>query len=148
MILISHRGNLYGPNSAMENRPGYIIEAINAGYNVEVDVWNIDGCFYLGHDRPEYPIEESFLESEVLWCHAKNMIAFDNMLKNNKIHCFWHQEDDYALTSRGIIWVFPGKPMVKNSVCVMPEAFKSNFADNKWVCSDYVGNISDGSYRW
>ena len=24
-------------------------------------------------------------------------------------HYFWHQEDDYTITSKGIIWAYPGK---------------------------------------
>jgi hypothetical protein len=23
------------------------------------------------------------------------------------LHCFWHQEDYYTLTSKGIIWAYP-----------------------------------------
>ena len=38
MILISHRGNINGPNPEMENNPEYIQKALDLGYDVEVDV--------------------------------------------------------------------------------------------------------------
>ena len=47
MILISHRGNLDGKNESEENNPLYIEEALNAGYEVEIDVWYKYGEFYL-----------------------------------------------------------------------------------------------------
>ncbi len=39
MILISHRGNIDGPNTDNENKPSYIASAINRGYDCEVDFW-------------------------------------------------------------------------------------------------------------
>jgi hypothetical protein len=33
------------------------------------------------------------------------------MLIKTKCHYFWHQEDDYTITSKGFIWVYPGKPL-------------------------------------
>jgi len=53
---ISHRGNIDGriPNS--ENSPEYISLALSKGYEVEIDVWFVDGSFYLGHDEPYYLI--------------------------------------------------------------------------------------------
>jgi hypothetical protein len=54
MILISHRGNISGPNPEQENHPDYIWAAIQAGYDVEVDVWFENGKFMLGHDEPQY----------------------------------------------------------------------------------------------
>src|SRR3989338_9472892 len=104
MILIAHRGNFDGSNPAMENNPDYIGEALRMGYQVEIDVRFIDNVFLLGHDKPQYRVEEDFLENEKLWCHAKNYEALERMLKNKNIHCFWHQEYDFTLPSRGFIW--------------------------------------------
>ena len=39
MKLISHRGNLSGPIPESENNPSYITNAINKGFDVEVDFW-------------------------------------------------------------------------------------------------------------
>ena len=80
MILISHRGNIDGPNPKMENKPEYVQKALDLGYDVEIDVWLIDGNFFLGHDEPQYKIERSFLQNKKLWCHAKNIEAFYRMI--------------------------------------------------------------------
>ena len=42
MILISHRGNLEGKQPEQENNPLYIYNALNKGYEVEIDVWYKD----------------------------------------------------------------------------------------------------------
>ena len=44
MILISHRGNLNGL-SVRENEPEYIHESLVHDFDVEIDVWYIDGEF-------------------------------------------------------------------------------------------------------
>ena len=54
MKLISHRGNTSGPNPEKENSPEYIIAALLAGYEVEIDVWFENGKFMLGHSEPQY----------------------------------------------------------------------------------------------
>ena len=43
--IISHRGNLIGPNLLLENNPDYILSAVSMGFDVEVDVWYDDGYF-------------------------------------------------------------------------------------------------------
>ena len=48
--IISHRGNLIGVKPECENNPTYIDQAIAEGFDVEIDVWFIDGEFFLGHD--------------------------------------------------------------------------------------------------
>ena len=62
MKLISHRGNIKGPNPYRENTPTYIDCAIGNGYDVEIDVRSIDGELWLGHDEPQYKIEHKCLE--------------------------------------------------------------------------------------
>ena len=69
---ISHRGNLQGPDKNQENSPDYVQTALEKGYDVEIDVWFVNDVFYLGHDKPQYQIDESFLKNDKLWCHAKN----------------------------------------------------------------------------
>ena len=60
MKLIAHRGNITGRNPDEENSPDYISQAIQKGYDVEVDVWLMDGI-YLGHDKPQYETSIDFL---------------------------------------------------------------------------------------
>lgn len=141
MILIAHRGNFNGRNIQLENNPDYIEDAILNGFNVELDIWIKHKAIYLGHDGPQYKINESFLKKykKRLWCHAKNYCAL-SYLSNKKLHCFFHDKDEYTLTSNKIIWAYSGK-IVSNkypSVAVMPE-YSPNYIvpdDIYAVCSD------------
>ena len=81
MILISHRGNINGRFEDWENKPEYIEDALRLGYDVEVDVWFVDGKFMLGHDEPQYETDYKFLMNEKLWCHAKHLDALFEMKK-------------------------------------------------------------------
>jgi len=141
MILIAHRGNISGPDQKKENHPDHLMSAIKLGFDVETDVWFIGNKFYLGHDNPSYEIDSQFLKNNNFWCHAKNIDALHEMLKCEDIHCFWHQEDDVTLTSRGYIWTYPSKELFKGSVCVMPET--CGYSDDSLlechgICTDLV----------
>ena len=138
-VLISHRGNINGPNKQQENSPEYIINALNLGYNVEIDVWCINGHFFLGHDKPQYYVDESFLINSQLWCHAKNIDALEIMLNNPKIHCFWHENDTVTITSKGFIWTFPGSQLISNSIACLPEMIIfDNIEKAHGICSDFI----------
>jgi hypothetical protein len=141
MKLIAHRGNLFGPNPILENNPSYLIEAMTAGFDVELDVWLIDNDFYLGHNEPTYPTDIRFLSYSTCWCHAKNLPALVKMLELG-IHCFWHQTDDVVLTSQGYLWTFPGKPIASDrAIAVCPERVESWDIDAaNGICSDFVAN--------
>ena len=65
MHLISHRGNLNGSIAEKENSPSYIDEAIKSGFHVEIDLFAIGKTLFLGHDFPQYKIDEEFLEDLV-----------------------------------------------------------------------------------
>lgn len=105
MKIISHRGNLAGRQIDRENSPSYIEEAVSAGFDVEVDIWRVDGNLFLGHDLPQYKTDVSFLRKNPLWCHAKNIEALKELL-NLGLHCFWHDVDVYTLTSKNEIWCY------------------------------------------
>ena len=77
MKLISHRGNIKGSMPKYENSPNYISQALKLGYEVEVDVRFHKGYFYLGHDKPQYRISSKFLRNKKIWCHAKDINAFE-----------------------------------------------------------------------
>lgn len=121
--IIAHRGNLNGPDPKTENSIESIQKCLEAGFDVEVDVWlrTDNGEIWLGHDEPQYHLEDTkLLLDPRIWCHAKNLEAA-YWLQTVKAHWFWHQEDDFALTSKGIFWTYPGKRLCNNSVAVMPE---------------------------
>ena len=77
MKLIAHRGLTQGPNKDLENNPDQILKAKNQGYDCEIDLWKINADLWLGHDAPQYPISQKFLDRnyESIWIHAKNLNA-------------------------------------------------------------------------
>tara|TARA_R110000824_G_scaffold359891_5_gene547540 strand:+ start:967 stop:1401 length:435 start_codon:yes stop_codon:yes gene_type:complete len=143
MKLIAHRGNTAGPNKRDENMPNYIMEALNAGYDAEIDVWKVSDGWFLGHDGPIWKVDIEFLKTSGLWCHAKNLEALESMIECG-VHCFWHDSDDYTLTSQGYVWAYPGNPLGPRSICVMPE--KNDFKDMQdcyGICSDFIGRLGE-----
>jgi hypothetical protein len=137
MIFISHRGNLDGINKNEENRPNYILNALEKNFDVEIDIWYVDGSFLLGHDKPEFSINEEFLNNKKFWFHAKNIDAL-YQLNTRGLHCFWHQNDDVVLTSKGFLWTYPGKYLTNNSICVLPEISNSLTTVCAGLCSDFI----------
>jgi hypothetical protein len=142
MKLIAHRGLINGPDVNLENRPEQIELTLTQGFDCEIDLWVINAELYLGHDRPDYPIDKKFLDKFGLWIHAKNLAAL-RWLTDTSLYYFWHQEDDFTLTSSNHIWTYPGKHLTNKSIAVMPER-----DDEYWeyvknldiigVCTDYV----------
>lgn len=149
MKFIAHRGNINGPNPLKENSTQYIDEAITQGFDVEIDVRYEDKVFYLGHDEPQYQTSLSWLveRKDNLWIHCKDLTSL-NIFCSNPVdfNYFWHQEDDFTLTSKNYIWTYPGKECGPKSVLVMPEwntdidklgSLKSLNCEG--ICSDYIG---------
>ena len=147
MKLIAHRGLVTGPDVNLENRPEQIQLALKQGYNCEIDVWfDIHNGWSLGHDSPDYAINFNFLEQPGLWLHAKNLEALHVLGADSKLNFFWHQGDDFTLTSQGYIWTYPRKNLTHNSVMLMPEWHDPEFknlstASCYAICSDYVEKI-------
>ena len=137
MIYISHRGYINGVDERIENNPNNITKLLEKNIHVEVDVRYYNDSFYLGHDDPKYKIDVNFLKHKNLWCHAKNFETLDEIRKID-CHYFWHQEDDYTLTSKGFVWVYPGKPLIKNSIAVLPEKFKQDISICYGICTDNI----------
>lgn len=142
MILISHRGNIDGPNPKLENSPTYIQQALDKGYHVEIDVWYVDGKFKLGHDNPEYDFPLTLLKNNYsrLWLHCKNTAALSELNKidkvGTKLNYFGHDVDEGVLTSKGFIWsILP----LDNGVLVMPEATQNKPIESTiGICSDNI----------
>jgi hypothetical protein len=140
MILIAHRGNIQGANASLENRPDYIQAAIDAGYQVEIDVREVAGQLILGHDQPDYPVAIDWLRARAdqLWIHCKNISAAE-YFSSRDLHWFWHESDTLTVTSRGVIWAYPGKQPIMNSIAVMPELHKEvKLFSCAGICSDNI----------
>jgi hypothetical protein len=135
--LIAHRGNTEGRNKSLENHPNYIRNTLKRGFDAEVDVWITDHI-YLGHDEPQYKSSVNFLtkNSDKLWIHCKNLKALEVLNGIGNLNVFWHQEDDYTLTSKGFVWTFPGRDVCDRSVLVVKDATKYNGAKCFGLCSD------------
>jgi hypothetical protein len=138
MIKIAHRGNLNGPHPAFENSPLYIEKALSFGVDCEIDVWvDLNNEIYLGHNEPQYQVQLNWLlkNSTKLWIHCKNSKAlmFFNSIEG-EVNFFWHENDEFTLTSKGYIWVYPKSEPVFDAICVLPERF-----DNDWLNRDYSG---------
>jgi hypothetical protein len=137
MILISHRGNLSGGDKKNENNPKYIRNALAQGFDVEIDVRVFKNKLYLGHDEPQYEISNNFVENKKLWCHAKEYDSLE-FLSQLKCTYFWHQQDDYTITSNGYFWTYPGTRVLKKSICVLPEKANYTNLNCAGICSDYI----------
>jgi len=137
MILISHRGNINGPNPEKENQKDYILNALNKGYDVEIDLWKIKSEYFLGHDEPQYQVEKNFLNliAYKTWFHCKNIEA---MIEFKEYNSFGHNTDDFILTGYNYVWAYPGKEK-KGCICVMPEWDERPIVDGViGICSDYI----------
>ena len=152
MILISHRGNLQGPNKSRENSTSQIDLVLSLGLDCEIDVWIINKEIFLGHDSPMEMVSLEWLieRSSRLWIHCKNLDSLEFFVNSSlSLNYFWHQNDDYTLTSRGFIWAFPGKPLSSSSILVLPELemdtsrdyLEFNQCSFIGICSDYVQKI-------
>lgn len=146
MRYIAHRGNMNGP-SALENHPDHIKEALNAGFDVEIDVWVIHGTLYYGHDKPQY--EGSILQlNKRCWMHCKNVEALQYFggIEMNETNAFWHENDDYTLTNKKYIWTNIGKDLINRSIMVMPEVEDETLQNTidvscAGICSDWIQKI-------
>ena len=144
MKLIAHKGNINGPNPAIENNPEQIDVCITAGYDVEIDLWwdAEERKLWLGHSERQYEITWWWLagRSNHLWIHCKDFPTLHEFTTNTSgYNYFWHQGDDYTLTSKNYIWSSPGKPYTNNTVRVIEEAEDVKEYDCYGICSDYVG---------
>jgi hypothetical protein len=145
MLIISHRGNLFGP-SENENNPKFIDDCINSNFDCEVDLWYQNSSLKLGHDSGVYEIDINWLaeRKDFLWVHCKNSAAINILKNDNKIdfNYFWHDKDSYTMTASGKIWVYPGMELIPGCVAVLPEKWHSVDKKNELlksfaVCTDY-----------
>ena len=67
-------------------------------------------------------------------------IQIYNMSKDKDIHCFSHDQDEVALTTKGYFWSGWGNQLTKKSICVMPPQDEELPSYIAGVCSDYIGH--------
>lgn len=152
---ILHRGLFGGPDRHLENREDHLFRQLELGWDIECDVWYIDGKWWLGHDGPEYSISnsEALLRHPRVWAHCKNLDALRECVHGAGYNYFSHDVDNAVLTSTGHIWAYPGNIVSSRyAVCVMPERngfMLNNFLEVGAVCSDYlpVHFESEGTMR-
>jgi glycerophosphoryl diester phosphodiesterase len=105
----------------------------------------LDNEWYLGHDNPQYQIDIEFIKHDRLILHAKNLDAlYELTIMNERLHYFWHENDDFTLTSRGIIWTYPNKEVTRNSiiVCATEEEVSTyKELDCFGICTDYIDSL-------
>lgn len=146
MKIIAHRGNLRGPDPLLENNPLTILKAISHGYDVEIDLWHRDGELYLGHDEPVHNISWSWLFdiSDNSWVHCKNLEALQKLsVADIEFNYFWHQNDDYTLTSNGTIWTYPGRITAPGSVCILTDRNQMPDLHCLGVCTDWPIEVEE-----
>tara|TARA_B110000858_G_C17720905_1_gene435196 strand:- start:71 stop:529 length:459 start_codon:yes stop_codon:yes gene_type:complete len=147
MKLISHRGNINGENIELENTPDYIDEAISLGYDVEIDIWKDEDGFYLGHDKPTYPINLEWLveRKNKLWIHCKDFDSLTELIRVDsdplQLKIFYHQREEYTIISDNHIWAHNIETV--DNKCIIP--LLSRYDIENWiptnvygVCSDYI----------
>ena len=60
---------------------------------------------------------------------------------NANIKCFFHNVDDYTLTSNGYIWTYPGYEVTDKSIIVnLNEGWQNTNYNCYGVCVDYIYN--------
>lgn len=144
MKLIAHRGLINGPDKKLENNPSNIKNIIlNYNLDIEIDIFINNDKIYLGHDKPQYLIDIDFLNKykNNLWIHCKNIESL-NFMQITDYNFFWHEEDEFTLTSYKYIWSYPRKIPLKGSICVLPENFEGwkekDYSESAGICSDYI----------
>ena len=108
MIIISHRGNIEGPNSDCENHPAYIVKALEQGFDVEIDLWKTDRL-YLGHSKPTYEVE-----SKKLGCEVVDIIKMRNVSNIlNPTYCYiFKVKKDLNPNNKNTQFTYPGTDFI------------------------------------
>ena len=143
MILISHRGNVDGVAIEKENTKSHIQQAIDLGYDVEVDIRYEKDNFLFGHDYGQYDVDLQWLldRKDKLWVHCKDFKSLSELI-NTKMRIFYHQNEDYTIISDGHIWAHNLTNV--DDKCIIPLLNKKELKNWKrtdvyGICSDYVG---------
>lgn len=146
-LFIAHRGNLNGPDPELENTPEYIRNALDEGFNVEIDIWYDKKEFWLGHDKPfiKLPVELSHIKQ--LWYHAKDICTYYYLIAARFNNVFFHENDQMAVTNNNFMWIHPNyedeiDKFQLSQRGVMIQVLPKNIKDMvKGYCSDNIAEI-------
>lgn len=133
-----------GPEVELENTPVHIDAAIAAGFDAEIDLWGKQGGLFLGHDGPDHSVTMEWLEQRAnsVWVHCKNAGAI-SAVGQSDLNWFYHNQDDYTLTSKGFLWAYPGRELPQTKVVALHFGKDFNYNRSLYgahaVCGDYVG---------
>ena len=111
---------------------------------MEIDVWSIDGEYWLGHDKPQYKVTWNwfFKRQHNLWLHCKNVEAAKSC---HIFQSFCHTGDPYSYTSGGKVWLhdleqtFDDKTIIPLLDWDMVDSFKTHIKNEipYGICTDY-----------
>jgi hypothetical protein len=141
MIWISHRANIQGPDPDRENNLLSILDLLQKNIHVEIDVWHNGKELFLGHDLPNCAFDLNEIEKykSLVYIHCKNFEALDYFIGSNWNY-FFHDADEFTLTSDQKIWTYPNKIVGKNSIIVCKTLEEQKFYKNTdcfGICSDW-----------
>lgn len=158
MRIISHRGNLTGPDKIRENKELALIEALEKGFDIEFDIWYVAGRFWLGHDTAEISFSVDTLihwsskyMDRMFYVHCKNLWALEELsyISKNNIIPFCHDMDQAILLKDNTIWIHPNalsnsskrdKSIAVFSTCKTAKydvSLDIDFSDFYGICTDY-----------
>lgn len=119
MIVFAHRANLHGPGSG-ENSREAIDGCLQLGLSVEIDVWDVSGECWIGHDEPVWRHAWQSLVHPGIMCHAKNTSAAAMMLHHG-VAFFCIDRDPFVLCSTGHLWMNYDTELTSKSIACSPE---------------------------
>ncbi len=140
-LIISHRGNTFGPHSSKENSIDAMQHCFELNFGIELDLHSNK---LFGHDQGENKISFSYIHQNQArtFIHAKSGDALQFALDQG-FHCFSHDQDDYVLTSQNYIWRYPrsGLKVTNRTIIVLPEndptLTDADFRKCAGVCTDF-----------
>ena len=160
MEIISHRGNLYGPEPTIENTVKALQVALHKGFSIEFDLWYHEGEYWLGHDKPQkkilpWKIHEWVEEypKAMLYCHCKDIVTLQRFVyvhyKHLKNQCipFFHDIDECILLANGNLQVHPkyvnnAYIFPEQSIAVLPQLKDFEYYD-KETMKKFMGICTD-----
>ena len=152
MRVIAHRGNLNGI-SPRENDPQVIRQVLDHGLSVEVDLWEIEGRHFFGHDSPAYLVNLAEFDVQEVYFHLKT----PHVPRLLHADAFAIDNDRYSLTLRGWLWTNYGQPVSAQSIMCAPElvghrepldGFVSRCRDAAAICTDFPHRVSQLLENW